>query len=142
MQLDACCIRSEGDSFRLEHGPECHGYVFILAAKELSISLYDRDGAAKPAKHLGELQTDITTSDNDEVFRQDFEIEDGTGRQIGCRFRSFDGHRRSSSDVEKDHWRLQDSLADTDRCGGLKARVTSHQCASLRAGDPVCNTIP
>ena len=54
----------------------CSRDIGILARKERLGPLDDRDPAAEPAEHLGELAADVAAAEDDEVFRQSVELLD------------------------------------------------------------------
>src|SRR5215204_6935407 len=58
------------------------GNVGVLAAHQLSTSLYDRDLAAETPEHLGELHSDVAAAEHEQVLRQLVELHDG-GRVQG-----------------------------------------------------------
>jgi hypothetical protein len=51
------------------------GYIGILAPRQLRSSLHDRDRRAETPGRLRELEADISSAEDDEVFRQAIEIE-------------------------------------------------------------------
>ena len=79
------------------------GNFLVLALDKARPFLNDGHHAAKPPVHLREFERDIATTDDDEVTRQDIEIQHGgIGQVVDLVETSHVGHERAASYVEED----------------------------------------
>ena len=83
--------------------------------------------------HLGKLQTDVASANNDQVFRQDVEVHHAGVRQAVDVIEPWQRrHVGARSDVDEDLLRFEPVLADTNPVRVLEARVALVDGAVVR----------
>src|ERR1035437_7280624 len=81
-KIKGICGEADIDPFALvdvEHGGR---HILIFSGGESRTLLDDGDLAAESAVHLGKLDADVVTTDDDEVLRQDVEGEQAAVGQV------------------------------------------------------------
>src|SRR5580704_17619809 len=63
------CIRHDGDTFIPAHFFQSLRGIFIFVVREAAIAVDQRDLGAETAEGLGKFESDITSAQNQEVFR-------------------------------------------------------------------------
>jgi hypothetical protein len=76
-EADAFGTKTNVDSLCLENVPHSRGHILVLAVDKTRSLLDDGHLAAEAAVHLRKLEADVTAADDDEVMRQDIEIQQG-----------------------------------------------------------------
>ena len=63
------CIRDDGDPFITAQFFQCLRGIFVFVVREAAIAVDQRDLGAETAEGLGKFESDITSAQNQEVFR-------------------------------------------------------------------------
>src|SRR5580704_11707655 len=105
---------------------------------EAGVLVDNRDFCAEPAKHVCELEADISAPNDEQVGRHGFKIEDGGAGQEGDRIHS--GHIRhqgARAHVEEDMLRFNEIIIDTQDMGRLEHGCSGQDGTIRRAPEPL-----
>ena len=78
------CIRHDGDAFVPAHFFQSLRDIFVFVVGEAAIAVDQRDLGAETAEGLGEFESDITSAQNQEMFRDVIKFQ---GLDVGQRLR-------------------------------------------------------
>src|SRR3954453_16519744 len=75
--------------------------IMVFVFQDVISPLQDRDCTSEPAKHLAELDRDISASEDDEVLRNLIQFHEADVVQIGALIQSLDfGHERAQAGID------------------------------------------
>jgi hypothetical protein len=127
--LDAFAF--EDRAYRLRH-------VVVLARDQSRRHLHHRDARAEAAKHLRELQADVTAADDQQVLGEGVELEHAAVVERSDLVEPFDGRPRGfGADVEEDLRRRKRAAVHVDRVRSDETRVAADQLESVGTADPL-----
>ena len=78
------CIRHDGDAFIPAHFFQSLRDIFVFVVREAAIAVDQRDLGAETAEGLGKFESDITSAQNQEMFRDVIKFK---GLDVGQRLR-------------------------------------------------------
>src|SRR5258706_7240170 len=67
-------LEADLDALALENVSDRRRYVLVFACNKPDSHLHHRDAAAETAAHLRELESDVTSAHDDQMFRQNIDI--------------------------------------------------------------------
>ena len=103
------------DSLCLENVLHSRGHILVLAMDQTRSLLDDGHLAAEAAVHLRELEADVTSADDDEVMRQDIEIQHGfVGQAADVVEAGHVGYERAAADIDEDTACRQQFVSNPD----------------------------
>ncbi len=123
--------------FRLHDFAHSLGNIFVFPPNQARSHLYDRDFAPEAAIDLRELQSNITSADDDEMLGQEIDVHH---RRV---FEKWDvmnprhlGNRSAPANVDKDLVGLKNFIVDRDRVGRLKTGMAMDDRTILHSSQP------
>ena len=117
-------LRPDVDAFGLEDVFDGDGDVFVLAGDEARHLFDDGDFAAEAAVHLPELEADVAAADDDEMLRQEVDLEHGgVGEVLDLIDAGHVGDAGAAADVDEDLRRLRGGLRRLGPSWRIRTRV-------------------
>src|SRR5262249_45727833 len=71
------CVELNANSFHLQNVMNGFRNILVFPSDQTRSHFDDRDLAAEPAIHLGELEANVAAAKNDEMIRQEIDIHHG-----------------------------------------------------------------
>src|SRR6202022_3495943 len=112
--------------------------IVVLAGCQPRPFLDDRHPGAEAPVHLGELERDVATANDDEMFGHSVEFEDrDVSEELDILQAGNVGHHRAATDIEEDPLGLQDVVPDPQRVRILESGVPANDRATVHPVQPV-----
>ena len=119
------------------------GDILVFAANQPRSHLDDRDFAAEAPEHLPELEPDITAADDDQMLREEVDLEHrAVGEELDLLEPRHVRHGRAAADVDEDPIGREAVRPDADLARRFKPRVAFEDGAVLHASQPTLKAVP
>src|SRR5262249_46202152 len=143
LESDAFSLGTDGNAFLSQDSGDCLGDFRVFPPDQARTLLDDGHFAAEPPVDLGKLQPDVAAANDDEMPRQDLEVED---RGVGQKGNLVDArHVRNggaTTHIDEDPLRLENVVSYTHLVWRFESCVALNDRAPLGATQPAFQVGP